>query len=273
MDKSIFQNSDYKVFVRAWIEAQPKKGRGQLLKIGQLLNVSSVSVSHIFSGPRHLTSDQALEVAEFMGLAEKETEMFLLLVERDRASTVKLKNRIQRDIEVKRRLAQDLKSRLPQDAHLDEAARAIFYSQWYYSGVRILTSIDEFQSVNSIAERLSLPNNQVREVLDFLVRFGLCVESDGLFKIGPRKTHLGNDSNLVTRHHSNWRQKALENMRGKNSEPEELFYTGPMTLSQEGLAMVRKVLVETIDQVLKIVAPSPSEEFACLNIDWFKVRK
>ena len=62
-------------------------------------------------------------------------------------------------------------------------------------------------------------------------------------------------------------------MRSLDLEEEELFYTGPMTLSREGMKEVRKVLVEAIDQTLKIVGPSPSEDFACLNIDWFKLRK
>ena len=273
MNKSLFEYLDYKAFLKDWIQAQPRNGRGQLLKIAKQLAISSVSVSHIFSGPRHLSAEQALDLSEHLGLSELETEFFSLLVDHARAATVKLRSRIAKKIEVQRAKAQDLKSRVAQDQELDESARAIFYSSWFYSGVRILTSIARFDSEGAIAERLSLSTGQVREILRFLTQYGLCREEEGRYSIGPKKTHLGSDSPLVTRHHANWRLKAIENMRAKDIEKEELFYTGPMTLSREDMLKVRKELVDVVDRAIKIVGPSPSEEMACLNIDWFKLRK
>jgi hypothetical protein len=54
---------------------------------------------------------------------------------------------------------------------------------------------------------------------------------------------------------------------------EELFYTGPMTLSVETMREIRKDLIELIDKTVRKIEPSPAEELACMNIDWFKVRK
>ena len=156
---------------------------------------------------------------------------------------------------------------------MDDAAQAVFYSSWFYSGMRILTWIEDFHSEGAIAERLSLSSAQAREALQYLVRYGLCVEKNGRYFIGPQKTHLGGDSPLAVRHHSNWRLKAIENMRAKDIEKEELFYTGPMSLSLADMASVRKELVDVVSRAIKIVGPSKSEEIACLNIDWFKVRR
>lgn len=49
----------------------------------------------------------------------------------------------------------------------------------------------------------------------------------------------------------------------------DLFYTCPMSLSAEATLQVRELLLKSIQEALKIVGPSPSEEVRCLNIDWF----
>ncbi len=273
MPKPIFHYTNYKIFLRDWIAEQPHTGRGQRQKIAKLLRISSVSVSHILSGPRHLTKEQALEVAEFLALPEIEAEFLFLLVDFERAGTAKLKRKLGDEIARKAEKAQVLKARVPRDLELDAAAQAFFYSGWFYSAIRMLTSIEGYHSAGEIASRLSLPPAQVREALAFLVRYGLCVEENSKFRIGPKKTHVGADSPLVVRHHTNWRLKSIENMGRKDAEKEELFYTGPMTLSHTAVLEIRKELVNLVERVVKTVGPSKSEEFMCLNIDWFKVRR
>lgn len=273
MMKTIFHYGEYKAFVRDWIAEQPHKGRGQLSKIAQVLGISSVSVSHVFSGPRHLSKEQALELAQFLGLSTLEEEFLFLLVDHGRAGTAKLEKKLAAQIAQKREASLSIKTRVLQDAELDESAKAIFYSQWYYSGVRNLTAIDGFQTPGSIAARLGLSAAKVKEILEFLVRYGLCVEEGGKYRVGAKKTHLDAQSALVTRHHANWRTKAVENMRDKDADAMELFYTGPMTLSREAALEIRRELVDLVERAVKIVAPAPSEELMCLNIDWFGVRR
>jgi DNA-binding FadR family transcriptional regulator len=126
------------------------------------------------------------------------------------------------------------------------------------------------QSVESIASHFDLSRALVRDVLEFLTKYGLVVQSGNGFQMGPSRTHLENSSLLVTRHHTNWRLKSLERMAHANLG-EEIFYTAPMTLSNETLAEIKSEIVELIDWAIKKVGPSPSEQMACLNIDLFKV--
>jgi uncharacterized protein (TIGR02147 family) len=269
--KTLFEFNDYKSFVKSWISSLPKQGYGQFRKIAEHLGISSVAVSHIFNGPRDLSTEQALELSEHLGLSELESEYFIQLVGLERAGTHKLKERIRAKLRRIREQAHELDERLPHDHQLDESARAQFYSQWYYSGIRLLTSIDGFNRIDAIADHLQISPTRVRMVVDFLLRHGLCVEDSGKIRMGPKRTHLESSSPLVSRHHANWRLKGVQN--NEELRPEELFYTGPMTLSLHTMANIREDLVKLLERTIAKVEPSAPEHLACLNIDWFLIKK
>lgn len=271
MDKknSVFSYIDYREYLRDHIRAMPNSGRGQLTQIAKHLNTSSVLVSYVFNGTRDFSMEQAIEVAEFLGLSDLESDYFSLLIQFSRAGSHKLKNKISHQLEKMRQVALNLKSRVVQDLEMSAEAKSRFYSNWYYSGVRLSSSIDGLNTVEALAKYLRLSRARVREVLEFLVQYGLCVEKAGLYSMGPRRTHLEASSPLVSRHHANWRLKAIEHLDDVASE--ELFYTGPMAVSDLVMSEIRKDLVDLIDHMVKKVGDSPSENLACLNIDFFKV--
>jgi uncharacterized protein (TIGR02147 family) len=271
MINEIYSFTNYKKFLMTRIRQMPGNGRGELSRIAKKLQTSSVAISQIIRGDRNLTHEQALEVADHFSLGELETEYFLLLVSHERAGTHKLKRHLSAQISKLQDRAQTLKARVPSQLEMNESARNQFYSQWYYSGVRLLTSIDGQNSVPAIAKMIGLPEGKIREILEFLLRYGLCIEENGNIQMGPRMTHLEATSPLVSRHHTNWRLKGIENM--ENLGPDELFYTGPMTLSLSSIKKIKTTLTRMIENVAKEVAASPSEQLACLNIDWFRVKR
>jgi uncharacterized protein (TIGR02147 family) len=268
---SIFDHSDYRQFLRDHISSLPNGGRGQLTRLAEHLNTSSVLVSYIFNGSRDFSLEQAIEAAEFFGLTESESDYFCLLVQLSRAGSHKLQTKLKTQIKKLREDALRLKTRVAQDTELTEDAKSRFYSNWYYSGIRLASSVDGLHSPETIAGRLQLPLVRVREVLEFLVQYGLCVEKNGRYEMGPKRTHLEAGSPLIARHHTNWRLKGFENM--EELGPEELFYSGPMAVSKEVMLEIRKDLVDLIDQMVKKVGDSKSEELACLNIDFFKLKE
>ncbi|MES2856084.1 MAG: TIGR02147 family protein [Bdellovibrionota bacterium] len=267
--KPVFEYFDYRKYLKDHIDSLPKGGRGQLTQIAKHLNTSSVLVSYVFNGTRDFSSEQAIEVAEYLGLLELESDYFCLLVQLSRAGSAKLENKIKRQLAKVRVEAQHLKSRVVQDLELTEEARARFYSNWYYSGIRLASSIEGLNTVDALSNHFKLPRPRVREVLEFLVQYGLCTEKNGEYTMGGRRTHLESTSPLISRHHANWRIKAFENF--EDLAPEEIFYTGPMAVSKEAMAEVRKDIANLIDRMVKTVGDSKSEELACLNIDFFKV--
>ena len=229
-------------------------------------------VSQIFRSDKQLNLEQACKLCEYFALNEMETEYFLALVQWERAGSVALKKIVQAQIAKIREQARELKHRLPQDTRLNEADQAIFYSNWYYSGARLASSLPHSQDLDSIARLLDLSPMKVRRVLDFLVSRGLCIEQGGTYGLGPNRVHVGADSPLVTRHHVNWRLKAMQRFEGIGpGSKDELAYTGPMTLSHQDAARVRARIVELTDEISKMVIQTKPERMACLNIDWVKI--
>ena len=88
---SIFEFKDYKQYLNAWIESQPRKGRGIGRKIAESTRLSPAMLSHILSGDKHFSPEAAMDVALFLGLPDAETDYFLLLVNYSRAGSHSLK--------------------------------------------------------------------------------------------------------------------------------------------------------------------------------------
>lgn len=266
----IFEFQDYRPFLRLFFAQLPKKGRGQARKLAAALRVHPVVISQVLAGTRHLTPEQALEAATYLGLDERSTEYFSTLVLKARAGTKQLEQYLEKKLAALRAEASELKNRIPKYHKLSEEEIGTFYSNWYYSGVRLLTSIPAFDHIDSIAARLSLSRNQVATIVAYLLETGLCKQdTKGKLSMGVTSTFVEKDSPYVNAHHRNWRIKALEaQIYPKDSD---LFYSNPCTLSAKDKEQFCEELRKLIASFSKRVKDSPSEKLACLNIDWFDV--
>lgn len=265
---SIYKFEDYKEFFNHWVSSLPKQGHGEYRRVSLALNVSTTMISQVFKGDKELSMELACDLCEHLNMTEEETDYFLLLVEYRRAGSVKLQKRLGKQIKDRKEKAQKLENRLKKEAELTEEQRAIFYSSWMYSGIRMLASCENFNDSESIANRLNLPRNQVQKVLDFLIQIGLLVQKKADLEIGPARVFLGSSNMLVTKHHQNWRLQGFNKM--VSSEDKNLFYTCPMSLSEKVAEDLRHEISSLIDRSLKLVGPSKSETARCLNIDWFE---
>lgn len=266
---TIFEYKDYKKYTNDRIKKMPKQGHGQYQKLANFLSVHSVNVSQVFHGDRDLNPEQALGVCEFFGLTPLESKYFRTLVDLNRAGTVKLKEALRSELKEVSEKASDLKNRISHQSEISDEVKAVFYSQWYYSAIRNLTSIKNFDNVDRIADYLELPTTLVSRVVDFLVQTGLCKNVEGKIVIGPNSTHVPASHPLVQRHHANWRIKSVSKM--ENASAEELFFTMPCSLPARAIPEVRKELLAAIDRIILQVDSGAEEQLACLNIDWFKV--
>jgi uncharacterized protein (TIGR02147 family) len=264
----IIEFSDYKRFLRAVIKTYPKLGRGQLRRLAEHLDVASVVMSHIVSGDRHFNPDQALKVAEFFALDEKTTEYFLYLVNHDRAETRKLREFYLKKLEAMRTEFAQVKAVVQSKDELSEPEKATFYSSWYYSGVRLLSSIEGFQSPQAIGDYFGLSGTKIAEILSFLVNSGLCTQEGGKYRMGAKSTLVTEPNPFLNIHRRNWRDKAIQKF--PDAETGDLFFSSPVSISEEDAEIVRKQALEFIKEFSARVRPSPAEKVMCLNIDWFK---
>ncbi len=265
---NLFEFQDYKEFIRSWISAQPKGGHGEYRRLAQALNVSTTMISQVFKSDKHLSMELANETIEYLQLSFEEGDYFLLLVEYARAGSFKLKERLLRQIQKKQELARSIKNLMKNEAELSEKSKSIFYSSWKYSAIRLLVDLENNKTVSEIADGLSLQKNHVQKILEFLIENKLVIKKNNNYMMGPARTHIPSDSPLVFRHHQNWRLRSVEIMtEGRESD---LFFTAPMSLSEEVAFTVRQRLPKIIKEITDSVAPSKSETVRCLNIDWFQ---
>lgn len=263
---SFFALEDYRSYVRTWADA---RGRGEFRRISAHLGIHTTLVSQILNHRKSLTEEQGSKLCAYMGLNSLETDYFLKLIQVERAGTEQLRGVYRRHLDEIRKRADEIKSRVPEARELTEQDRAIFYSSWQHGLVRLLTSIDQFQTAEKISGYLGLSLSRVQEILDFLCSRGLCSFEKGRYVRSPQNTHVESGSSLAVRHHQNWRAKSVDLVEDADSE--DLIFTAPVSLSKKDFAKIRAALLATISELSKDISSSPAERVAYLGIDWIKM--
>lgn len=265
----VYDFTSYKDYVLARVKAMPHNGHGQFMRIAKHVGVNPVVVSQVLKGNRDFSEEQALRLTNFFGMSALESEYFMRMVAREKAGTHDLKRFHDDALSALKKQANSVKNRAAQFLELDESTRSVFYSDYIFSAVRLLTSIEKFQNADAIAEHLEIGHARVNEILEFLKSVGMVKEENGRLSIGVRSTHLDAQSRFINNHHRNWRLKGLEGLNNKT--PDDMFYSGPCTISLENFLELRKELVGVIASLTKRAPSSDPEVLACLNIDWFKI--
>jgi uncharacterized protein (TIGR02147 family) len=265
----IYKYSDSSKVIEAWLAELPKGGRGGKAKLAEACRISAAHFSQLLSHERALSPEHGLVLAKEMSFTERETDYFLTLIERQRAGTMDLKARITQKIELLRKENQRVSNRIVKDKELSPETKAVYYSSWTYTGVRNLVAVPGFQTADAIASRLAISREVVTKVLEFLLEHDLCArDKSGEITYGPAWTHLDGESPLSRQHQQNWRFRGLNIMELRRSS--DLFFTSPMSMSDDVAKEIRELLPGLIQSIQKKVAPSPSETVRCLNIDWFE---
>ena len=267
--KSIYNYDDFRVFIKDHFRSLPKAGYGQSLKLAHHLGVHSTFVSQVLKNQKSFSVEQAITVAEFLNLNERETDFFVTLVLKDRAGSQKLQKFFRKKLEALSAEAQAISNRVRNEKKLDEKFLAEFYSHWSYSAIRQMTAIPQMNSVEKIAQTLKLTPNRVSKILDFLTENGLCVKENGVFAIGPQSTFLPTSSKWIHTNQMNWRLKSVENFSPEADD--DLRFTCPLTISKKDALRLREMIVHFIEKVDPMILESPSEQLHCLIIDWFQI--
>ncbi len=270
MEKDLFDYIDYRAFLLAWISAQPKRGRGVRASLARAMKCPVSHVSQVLGGISHLTPEQAEEANEYLGHTKDEAEYFLLLVQFARAGTPRLRKRIEiqtREIREKRLV---LKDRLGVKASLTKEDQAQFYSSWIYAAVHILITIEQYQTKEAIARYLGISLKRVSEILEFLMSLGLATESQGRFNAGSARVHLGSDSPMISKHHTNWRLQAIRSLEREDFS-EALHYSSVVSISKADSTQIKSLLVKAIENAKTLIRDSKEEELYSFCLDFFKV--
>jgi uncharacterized protein (TIGR02147 family) len=267
---NVFEFNDYREFVRSWIEQAKLTKSSSLSKLAEVAQVHSTFLSHVLSGSKDLSLEQAALIGEHLEFTGLEQDYFFALIHLDRAGNPVLKKYwLSKKKEIERS-KNKLSKRFENHKSLTEEQRTTFFSSWVYSAVFTATAIDAGQTLDQLAVRFSLSRPQMQDIVSFLVQSGLCEEKKGVITIGQNHLHIKNDSPHVLKHHMNWRMKAFQKMDFR--EPTELFFTSPMSVAIKDFDILREKLNSSIQELIDIAKDSDAEEVVCLNIDFFRLK-
>lgn len=262
----LFQFDNYKDFLREWIEKQPSKGRGEIAKLGQFLNISPSLVSTILNSDRHFSVEQACELCEYFKLDRLECDYFIALVSFEKAGSEKLKKfwtHQKREI-LKR--SKQVEARIKFEKNLTPEQQTQYYSHAVFSQIRVLSTLEVGISKAELESFIKLPSARLNDALDFLLEAQLISEKAGRYTATDKIVHVNKESPHFLRHHMNWRLLQLQQV--SSTSDEDVTYTFPCTLNKEDFKKIKTLLVEAITKSHQIVRASPAESFACLTIDF-----
>lgn len=271
MKKDVFDFKEYKAYLHAVIASKPKRGRGVRMTLAQAIGAPVSHISQVLGGSSHLSFEQAEGVNEFLGHTQDEAGFFLLLVQHARAGTPALRRRIEGQIQIVLDKRLILKERLGVKAMLSVEDQAIFYSSWVYGAIHVMLTIERFQSREALSRYLGISSKRVGEILEFLISIGLAVQKEnGRFGVGTARIHLGNDSPMISKFHTNWRMRAIRSLEEENAN-QDLHYSSAITISEGDMSRIKSLLVKYIEEIKAIISDSKEEGLHCFSLDFFRL--
>jgi len=261
---SLFSQKSYRAFLEAWIQEQPKRGRGVKLRLSKQIGVQPSFFTSVLKGRMHFSLDQAFDLATSMGLADAERKLFLLLLQRERAGTPALRKHFDAEIEEERKRSQNLARRLEGAMILDEAGMQEYFSSWAYAAVHLACLIEPFETMEAISARLGLERKTVIEILWKLEDMGMIQKGKKGFESGKTKLHLPKESLHLKQHQMNLKAKSLD-MVQKGAEG--MQYISLVSISKADFHRIYEELVQTLNRTRPIIDESAAEDLYIFNID------
>ena len=266
---NIFDFKSYKTFLQSALHQRSRTERGIRSRLAEFIRCHTAYVSQVLNGEAHFSLEQAELVAKFLTLNKSETNCLLILVQYERAGTQTLKEYFLAQLKDLANKQHVLKERLEFNRTLSREDQATFYSAWYYGAIHVLVSLPGRHTEKGIAEYLQIPLAKVIEVLEFLTRLGLVIKTQDGFQVGTSHIHLEHDSPMISKHHTNWRMRAIQSLDLVTKK--DLHYSSVITCSKEDAEKIKTTMVKTIEAIRAIVRPSQDEVCFAYCLDLFQL--
>lgn len=261
----VYEFESYKEFLKSYIKENKKPGI-----IGELANASGCDrsyLSQIFNSKVQLTPDHLNGICEFLDLNEEEENYLTLLLLYERASDLNYKKKLEFKIKQTQNRKLSVSEKITSESiDLNSEYLKMYYSSWIYSAIHILSSNNDYQTPESIAQKLNLKISKVKKCLDDLRKHNLVSFDGKKYKHNGQNLHLAIDSPLVLQNHLNWRVEAVKDSDNKDS----LHYTSVFTVSKSHIKDIKKNILKLIENKRKLVTESGTEELCVFCCDFFR---
>lgn len=265
----IFQYLSYKEFLNDYFSSLAGGGRGQSKKLAEFLGVSTVVVSQTLKGDRDFSIENAFKTTKYLKLSTLERKYFLKLVDYQKAGNYELKEFYLSELKDLQKKSREIKSKYSGVTELSDDDKAIFYSDRFYSSIRMASSLPTLNKVEDFAKYFNITQKRAQDIISFLVRTKLCKQDENGLSLGVQSTFVPANSIYIKNHHRNWRLHSMNRIDQLGKD--ELMYTAPFSMSLKDYETLRVNLLKVIEDTIKLIGPSKEETIACLNIDLLKI--
>jgi DNA-binding Lrp family transcriptional regulator len=193
------------------------------------------------------------------------------MVDYGRSSRPTLRHLFEKKMKDLKTKQEKIGERLQRESLQDAENLAKYYSSWQLSAIHILTSIPEFQKVETISEKLNISTEQCASHLRELEKTGLVVNEKNLWKYSGKQMHVPENSYLVNLHHNNWRQQATLN--SQLMSPESVHFTGVYSISNDDYETLKEITLKVIETMNKKATASGAEDLVVFCCDLFRPQK
>lgn len=238
-------------------------------QLAAAIPVHTTFVSQVLKGRTEFSLEQAEAINTFLGHTDDEGEYLILLILKDRATNEKLRKRFAAKIQAMRDERLNIKSRLETTDSISAKDREKFYSSAIYGAIHVLAAIPGFGTIEALADATKLARSRVREIVDFMIRIGVLKEEDGQISSGTNHVHLGNDSELILKHHTNWRYHTISNLQFLDCD--DIHYSACLSLSVEDAFKLKESILANLKQNVDVVSKSKEEIAYVMCFDFYKL--
>ena len=265
---SIFDFKKYKEYLKTTLATEGER-RGMRTKLADALQCQSAFISQVLNGEANFSLEHAVKIQKFMGHTDEEAHFFMLLVHLGRAGSRELEVYFQKQID--RILAQreKIQERIDVKRSLSAENQAVYYSSWIYAAAHVLISTPSCQTREALARRLQVPQSRATEIIEFLLEAGLAIEERGKLRYGEARIHLGADSKLISKPHTNLRLRAIHSL--DTPEEQNLHYSAFYSLAERDVPLVRTMMLKMLEEMEPILRKSPEETAYGIGMDFFRI--
>ena len=269
----LFAYDSYRKFLKEIIEARRESVPGfSAAALAETAGVQRSYLSNALHGRAELNADQLFAMGEALNLLGDEIEYLLLLLEIERCSLPRRKEKLLRERDELR--GRKLKSEryLEREAiPINDQALVDFFSSPYCSLVHTFMTIPTYRrDPAKIAARLRIPEGEVKAALAILEKCDLIRATKKGYEVNTESRHLSQSHRLSRVYASSFRQKAIEYQQ-RLDNPEDYFFTTSFSADEETRTLLKAKFLELIKWLAPKVEAAPSEEVFHMNFDLFKI--
>jgi uncharacterized protein (TIGR02147 family) len=265
---SIFDFNDYRNFLEKSLSVKGET-RGFRTNLAKFLGCRLSHITQVIGGLNHLSLEFSYKTATFLKLSKSETHFFLLLVNKDRSGDFKLSQYFQEQIDQIHKERSKVIKRLEVEDHLTTEQIMHYYSSWSFSAVHLLCSLPQINSTSDIVDRLNISLEHAQDVTDFLIEIGILKNTKSGLATSGRRIHLKDNSKMVSKHHTNWRMKAIQSF--DKTEPENLHFSGVYSFAKKDWKKLKETLLKSLEQSDLIIKDSPQDTVGVISLDFFEI--